>query len=73
MLARGDEPVDVGGQVVGRPGLAVEVDGTTRSYALGTDGRISVAWTSPARISTPWRRGPTGRGRYGVSAGHIAK
>jgi len=73
VLARGNEPVDVGGQVVGRPGLAVDVDGTTRSYVLGTDGRTHVAWTSPARTSSAWRTVPGGEGRYGVSAGHAAR
>lgn len=61
--------VDVGGRIVGRPGLAVEPNGDTRSYVLGTGGRVYVAWTSPARVSSPFRPGPTGLGAHGISRG----
>ena len=56
------------GKVVGRPGVAVDEDGTARYYVLGTDDKIYVAGSSRDGTIRGFRRGPAGSGLYGLAA-----
>ena len=60
------------GQLVGRPGLAVEPSGSARYYVLGTNGKIYVATDTPGSRATGFRATGNSLWRYGVSAGYRA-
>ena len=60
------------GQLVGRPGLAVEPGGSARYYVLGTNGKIYVATDTPTARATGFRATGNSLWLYGVSAGHLA-
>ena len=59
------------GSTVGRPGVAVDDDGTSRYYVLGTGGRIYRAGQAAGGALTGFTR-IGGRGLYGLTAASLA-
>ena len=71
--ADADGLVTLPGKTVGRPGVAVDEDGTSRYYVVGEDTRLSTGGEPADGTITPPQLGPSGKALYGVVAASLTE